>query len=106
MTERLTEHGFCAGEPCGDNCYDCDHFGKILEKLSHYEDLEEQGRLFILPCKIGDTLWQVIRSGFHCNYIQPIKLDYKNFYQMATGAGFGKTIFLTKEEAEAALKEK
>ena len=26
-------------------------------KLQHYEDLEEQGRLIKLPCKIGDTVY-------------------------------------------------
>lgn len=27
------------------------------EKLAEYEDLEEQGRLIKLPCKVGDTVW-------------------------------------------------
>lgn len=26
-------------------------------KLAEYEDLEEQGRLIKLPCKVGDTVW-------------------------------------------------
>lgn len=29
----------------------------ILKKLADYEDLEEQGMLIKLPCKVGDTVW-------------------------------------------------
>ena len=29
------------------------------DKLAHYEDLEEAGRLIELPCKVGDTVWNV-----------------------------------------------
>ena len=79
-------------------------------KLQHYEDLEEQGRLITLPCKIGDTVWipnfvTYWPLRFKVNDIT-IKIDIEN-----TQVGFdvdivdiGKTVFLTKEEAEAALK--
>ena len=33
--------------------------GEILTKLADYEDLEEQGRLLALPCKIGDRLYWI-----------------------------------------------
>ena len=29
----------------------------ILQKLAEYEDLEEQGRLIKLPCKVRDTIY-------------------------------------------------
>lgn len=29
----------------------------VLQKLADYEDLEEQGRLIKLPCKVGDTVY-------------------------------------------------
>ena len=32
--------------------------GAAIDKLAYYEDLEEQGKLAILPCKIGDTVYQ------------------------------------------------
>lgn len=32
---------------------------EILTKLADYEDLEEQGRLLALPCKIGDRLYWI-----------------------------------------------
>lgn len=33
--------------------------GEIITKLADYEDLEEQGRLLVLPCKIGDRLYWI-----------------------------------------------
>lgn len=45
---------------CWD-CYNpprkCLYIKDALEKLADYEDLEEQGRLIILPCKVGDTVY-------------------------------------------------
>lgn len=64
MAERLTErfsNGQAAVAGCGNNCKydykycddnfagDCPALTEIYEKLAHYEDLEEQGRLIVLP---------------------------------------------------------
>lgn len=84
---------------------------KCLSKLAEYEDLEEQGLLLRMPCKVGDTVYYIedneinkfvvysfdIRplQQFICNY-EGIRLNFKNF---------GKTVFLTQEEAEQKLKE-
>lgn len=42
---------------------DCaDKYGQVakwLEELKSYKDLEEQGLLVRLPCKVGDTVWVV-----------------------------------------------
>lgn len=45
-------------------CWDCDisprkckYISDVLKKLADYEDLEEQNRLIILPCKVGDTVY-------------------------------------------------
>ena len=57
MAERLTKQ-FMYGlghKECSDACAVCDVTGccdlleEMLEKLARYEDLEEQGRLIILP---------------------------------------------------------
>lgn len=40
-----------------DNEYSKANYNKILTKLGEYEDLEEQGRLIKLPCKVGDTVY-------------------------------------------------
>jgi len=36
---------------------------KILTKLADYEDLEEQGLLVRLPCKVGEKLWCIVDSA-------------------------------------------
>lgn len=59
--ERLTKtysdgtHGASDSLPCGENSYDYKNL--LIERLGKYEDLEEQGRLIKLPCKVGDTVY-------------------------------------------------
>lgn len=103
---------------------DCDHIRTALEKLARYEDLEEQGRLIELPCAVGDTVWfysealeevckgQVIGFGLNF-YTTPqlwIEVEYTSSlignqtYKSRVDLMIGKKVFLTPEEAEAALK--
>lgn len=85
-----------------------------LEELQHYKDLEEQGRLIELPCKIGDTVWdikwwddttetRVIDGKTYFRRVMKHKVT-KSKFKLFDYENFGKTVFLTKEEAEAALK--
>ena len=87
---------------------------KLAEKLKHYEDLEEQGRLIELPCKIGDTVWdikwwddttetRVIDGKTYFRRVMKHKVT-KSKFSLCDYEELGKTVFLTKEEAEAALK--
>lgn len=148
--ERLTtETGsfICKGEHVcrsDDECY-CDSIEKALKKLSEYENLEEQGLLIRLPCKVGDTIFVIAENYAKCgNHYNCEDYDFEQYlitwcekycqngYQ-GTGVIQGtvstikitydaiivqiivesgslwkkiKDIFLTKEAAEAALKEK
>ena len=84
------------------------------------ESLEEQGRLIKLPCKVGDTVWKVEERLEHI-YIERLVIDrievndnyiYYFANEKITGESviwdncdFSKTVFLTKSEAEAKLKE-
>lgn len=55
----------------------------------------------VLPCKVGDTVYQV-----DANRIYPVtikRLIYDAGYIGFGEKAFGKTVFLTREEAEAAL---
>lgn len=89
-------------------------------KLAHYEDLEESGRLVELPCKVGDTVYfpserfpaeidgiVINENGIYFQWIQYDRgyeltevWDYGEFHI----DDFGKTAFMTREEAEAALE--
>lgn len=104
-------------EPCEMTA----HYNRMaLDKLATYEDLEEQGRLLKLPCKVGDTVYAI---GFNNN--KPIiyesvvlsilitekeiafnvKVDEFEINSQLKQSMFDKTVFLTKSEAEAKLKE-
>ena len=102
----------------------CNQFGRngAYYKLQHYEDLEEQDRLIELPCAVGDTVYEVQETRkriqeytvisvhhSHCSTLFGWTLkDGKGVYSNLNGFeehAIGKTVFLTKEEAEAALKE-
>ena len=117
--------------PSGENSYT--YKGLLLEALGKYEDAEEQGLLLRLPCKVGDTVW-VITSPFNVfegieynenlrdecyeSFISSVTF-YKNSVQYRINAKVtnhfisayyyeqdcGKTIFLTRAEAEQKLKE-
>ncbi len=86
-----------------------------LKDLQHYKDLEEQGRLIELPCKIGDTVWdikwwddttetRVIDGKTYFRRVMKHKVT-KSKFKLFDYDNFGKTVFLTRVEAEAALKE-
>lgn len=102
----------------------CEYIDDVLEKLANYEDLEEQGRLISLPCKVGDTVYY-FEGGYYKNIkdwkIVSIKVTEFNIKVNRSGkllplamiangtrypmSSIGKTVFLTKSEAEAKLKE-
>ena len=92
----------------------------LRETLKKYEDLEEQGRLIKLPCKVGDTVYAI---GFNNNkpiiyesvvlrilitekeIVFNVKVDEFEINSQLKQSMFGKTVFLTKSEAEQKLKE-
>ena len=90
-----------------------DEFNKVtnaLNKLAKYEDLEEQNKLLKLPCAVGDTVY-TIYSDEDGSFIEEPKAEEVSTHRVWIDSmyfdydDFGKTVFLTREEAEAALKE-
>ena len=90
-------------------------FSDVCEKLAHYEDLEESGRLVVLPCKVGETVYVTVEAcegGEFCPYnggFGTPRCDEKPcepFVQPLSFEPFmlGEEFYLTNEEAEAALK--
>lgn len=89
--------------------------GDILHRLAELEDKIENGTLFELPCKAGDIvyrIWTYSNGGYVQDYtIVEIEIyedeillfdDSDNQIQITD---IGKTVFLTKDQAEARLKE-
>ena len=121
--ERLTESNpsWIDDELWGAACEpDCEEIDAVYRRLKDYEDLEEQGRLIKLPCKVGDTVYGIntdrnivsalkiisVKIYSYAIYFDYQLIDgiYKNIVSFAD-ADIGKTVFLTKSEVEAKLKE-
>ena len=88
-----------------------------LKKLWDFENGLEDGTIIRLPCKVGDTLYEVFKDHkpafikettvdkivFTAKGIR-LKLARNSFYETAISS-IGKTLFLSKEEAEKKLAE-
>lgn len=114
----------CDGLGASSKCDNCEITTSICEKLGKYEDLEERGRLVILPCKVGDKIFfdfagfgkdidKFTVKDFHLDCFEDgetiLFCDYESNDKTLSGqidvTEFGKTVFLTKSEAEQWLKE-
>lgn len=100
---------------------------ELYQRLGRYEDAEEQGLLLHLPCKIGDTVWQIMITGmrekeilykiykatvikwtvdiYNNLLISVITNDETKRQSQLDVAAIGISIFHTREEAETKLKE-
>lgn len=97
---------------------------KYREQSKEYQQLEEQGRLLKLPCKVGDKIFldfagfgkdidKFTVKDFHLDCFKDgetiLFCNYESNDRTLSGQidvmEFCKTVFLTKSEAEAKLKE-
>ncbi len=93
---------------------------KLAEKLKEYEDLEEQNQLLKLPCAVGDTVYRINKGkkepiipmlviGIAIRNENELVIQTKDIaddnHNLYSKNSIGKTVFLTKEAAEAAVKE-
>lgn len=124
----LSREMICRNEDCGVTEEHCPHLmedecaclREVINKLADYEDAEEQGLFLRLPflpkpgMKIYD-IYGVIENG----EAEPREITVRSFNitharmwyfhinnEVFTFDDFGKTYFLTREEAESALAEK
>ena len=127
--EKAREHRYHAdffesdnpmNKACIKSAEDCEWLADCLTKFKEYQQLEEQGRLISLPCKVGDTVYVKMASYCKTHYAEAEVKDFVHFIscgfcivvtskyfdkQNIPFSEFGKTVFLTKSEAEAKLKE-
>ncbi len=89
-----------------------------LESLCSYTRLRElaeadkDGRLVVLPCKVGDKLYRVFAGEIFEHRVGSMKYfaiqgrwDIETYpFCPCVESSIGKTIFLTREEAEKALE--
>lgn len=91
---------------------------KWLEELKSYKEAEEQGLFVRLPCKVGDTMFRINKGAKNpiieltVTQIDITKRSY-NLEVIDRDCGelmcskndIGKSVFLTREEAEKKLEE-
>lgn len=144
LTKRLTNHfNYCDYTECKfrseelakenkciffnatsrDKCHD----KNVYEKLRYYEDLEEEGKLMIVPCKKGDTVYVICTKCMTmvecdddydcetCTYDREYVIDKRTVSKSLLSCltditvptfVYGKNVFLNYEDAEKALKNK
>ena len=109
-----------AAEQLRHLCRNCD-----LDRLEKLAEADKEGRVVVLPCKVGGKLWVTGRDNVPremelkvpdirtactdednlCMSTCSRKPDGFCAYRLRNdGADIGKTVFLTREEAEAALE--
>lgn len=95
-----------------------------INKLGYLEDMEEQGKMLLLPCNIGDMVWyndfgrprsyKVIGFSFGDTYekygnSKEVRVYYRNGNGSIKGdflaSEIGENVFLTKDEAEKSFNE-
>ena len=75
-----------------------------FDRLRELAEADKDGRVVVLPCKVGDTVWRIKRTFEEYPdkskpYIEPDAFLLQDVFNI------GKTVFLTREEAEKALAE-
>ena len=103
-----------AAETLRQLCRNCD-----LDRLEKLAEADREGRLVVPPCKAGDTVYEVTSRKTISEYrVKAIRVElFCTFIEWDIVAGFvdksifgvpvdeiGKTVFRTREEAEAALE--
>ena len=99
---------------------------ECVKKLAEYETAEDEGRLVVLPCKPWDKvyalfiidvidkkpIYKIFQTKVTKITIDRFRvlfsfetLDQNKYNSERTMEAFGETVFLTREEAEKALKE-
>lgn len=122
----------CYGGKPNPHYTNCEEGYCAIEKLAEYEDAEEQGLLLRLPCGIGADVYSIpSKTNFLLNLLNRHEGENRVFHQtveritnkkggwymecdsdLKYGTGrilldtsYGVTWFLSREEAEAKLKE-
>lgn len=89
-----------------------------ISRLREMAEADKEGRLVVLPCKVGNTVWanldgmrhprkcviEFANIGSHVTTIVFSTVDGLREQYGVNPNSFGKTVFLTREEAEKALE--
>lgn len=108
------KHSTCSME----EGYQCQHQceGDVIERLTQYEELEDQGLLLRLPHSIGNKVYGIRKYSYcpsgicrkdiscsECRDRSPWEI-YEKKFALNDLKEIGKTVFLTREDADEKLK--
>ena len=83
-----------------------------LEELKRYRDLEKQGRLLVLPCRVGDTVYEILEETVpnHYFYISEHKVQDVSVKAIKYADEWEQydyeNLYFTREGAEEALERR
>jgi hypothetical protein len=107
LLDRLAEYEDTE-ETLRQLCRNCD-----LERLEKLAEADKDGRLVVLPCKVGDGLWTFcshpVEQVYSFTVTDISTLNGRTMLNtsrcgVVDARDVGKTVFLTREEAEKALE--
>lgn len=128
--ERLKQYEDTKRTPEQIEALEAALMGKAVAQIMEFEGLpiarlrelavaDQEGRVIVLPCKVGDTVFALLDNkskyvsecevkkiglGDNIGFATIVPVGYSQEYGVSL-RGFGKTVFLTREEAEKALAE-
>ena len=87
----------------------------VVHRLEEIARADIEGRLLVLPCKVGDELWIKRNGKIQCETVDRIAVDqtdededlFISIYTMSVSVlseDIGRLVFLTREDAEKALE--
>ena len=116
---RNKSRNICNNSPCKTCEFDTVSICRLNEELLEtYKEAERDGRLVLLPCKVGDTVYEPFAGKVYEKTVDRIiinrfttpqiwietKLPFATPRLERWDMAIGKTVFLTREEAEKALE--
>lgn len=125
LVERLAAYEDTGLEPESVEALKLSMMGKAISEITEFDGLpidrirdlaraDKDGRLVVLPCKVGDTVYwahgavitecKVHRIQKNRNGLYICLKSKKSHGAFRTDLCFGKSIFLTREEAEKTLE--
>ena len=93
-------------------------YANFVHEMQPLKEAKAEGRLMVLPCKVGDTVYEPFAGKVYEKTVDRIiinrfttpqiwietKLPFATPRLERWDIAFGKTVFLTREEAEKALE--
>lgn len=125
----IIPNSFISSADCAEKY---EQVAKWLKELKSYKEAEEQGLLVRLPVKIGDDIYKIpSKANYDLNVLNGYKANNRVYHQkvysivfsqrgwfiqcdkdsiyvpnvICADIGYGRTWFLTREEAEKKLEE-